>query len=73
MATTAIRNTAVIPANDNRGESKFRSIYNSIAHVLKPHLGPGELEMLAARNRSSLTERDEALYKAYMKGSMPFC
>ena len=32
MATTAIRNTeAVIPARENRGESKFRSIYHAIA------------------------------------------
>ena len=73
MATTAIRNTeAVVPARENRAESKFRSIYNAIAHVLKPHFGPGDLEMLAARNRSRLTELDRAYYRVYMTGIMPF-
>ena len=73
MATTAIRNTeAVISANENRGESKFRSIYHAIAHVLEPYFGPGDLEMLAARNRSKLTELDKAYYRVHMTGIMPF-
>jgi hypothetical protein len=59
MATVAIRNTAVIPANETRGESRFRSIYNAIVRALKPHHSLGDLEMMAASNRSQLTNRDK--------------
>ena len=69
MATTAIRNTAVIPANDNRGESKFR---NAIAHALEPYFGPGNLDLLAAENRSKLTEREKGIIDAYFNGVGPF-
>ena len=72
MATTAIRNTAAIPATENRGESKFRSIYNAIAHVLEPYFGPGDLEMLAERNRSRLDSKEISHSKALSVGNNPF-
>ncbi|MCH8311302.1 MAG: hypothetical protein IIB17_12520 [Chloroflexi bacterium] len=68
MATTAIRNTAVIPANENRGESKVRSIYNAFAHALEPYFGPGNLDLLASGNRSKLTEREKGIIDAYFNG-----
>jgi hypothetical protein len=67
MATAAIRNTAVIPANENTGESMFRSIYNTIVRALKPHHSLDDLEMMAARNRTNLTNRDRD-YMLYATG-----
>ena len=73
MATTAIRNTeSVAPARENRGTSKFRSIYNAIAHALEPYFGPGNLDLLAAENRSKLTEREKGIIDAYFNGVGPF-
>jgi hypothetical protein len=67
MTTTAIRNTAVVPANENTGESKIGSIYNTIVRALKPHHNLDDLEMMAARSRSELTNRDRD-YMLYATG-----
>ena len=60
MATTTIRNLAVILANENKREGRLRSIYNSIAHALEPYFGPGNLDLLAVESRSKITEREKA-------------
>ena len=65
MATTAIRDTAVVTANENRGESKVRSIFNAIAHVLKPYFGLRNLDLLDSENRSKLAEREKGIINAY--------
>ena len=71
MATTAIRNTAVIPANENRGESKVRSTYNAIVYALEPYFGPSGLEMLAPENRSKITAHERGVTDAYFNGVGP--
>ncbi|MDP6455214.1 MAG: hypothetical protein QF898_18160 [SAR202 cluster bacterium] len=72
MTTTAIRNTAVIPANENRGESKVRSIYNTIVHAVESIFVPGDLETLAAANRTKLDPREVANANALLTGVVPF-
>jgi len=72
MTTTAIRNTAVIPANENRDESKFRSIYNTILRIFETHHSLGDLEMLAAANRTELDPREVAHANALLTGNVPF-
>ena len=72
MATVAIRNTAVVPANETRGESKVRSIYNAIVHTLEPYFGPGNLDLLAPENRSNLSEQDKGIVDGYFHGVGPY-
>ncbi|MDP6455215.1 MAG: hypothetical protein QF898_18165 [SAR202 cluster bacterium] len=68
MATIAIRNTTVTTAHKNRGESKVRSIYNTIVHAVEPYFGPGNLDLLAPENRAKLTEREKGLTDGYFHG-----
>jgi hypothetical protein len=68
MATVAIRNTAVVPANETRGEGRFRSIYNAIVHTLEPYFGPGNLDLLASKNRTKLSEREKGIVDGCFHG-----
>jgi hypothetical protein len=72
MATIAIRNTAVAPANETRGANKVRSIYNTIVHTLESYFGPGNLDLLASENRSKLSEREKGIVDGYFHGVGPY-
>ena len=71
MATRTIRNPAVAPVNENRGESKVRSVYNAIAHTLKPLFLPIGLESLNPEHRAKLTATDRGILDAYYSGAGP--